>query len=477
MQYMGDISKIHGRDVPPVDCIIGGSPCQDLSVAGKRAGLDGDCSGLFMEQIRIVREMRENHGTAYPRFMVWENVCGAMSSNGGKDFGKVLEACVRIPEPEAPAVPVPEKGWPGAGLLYDQLGRWSVAWRIHDAQFWGVPQRRRRIALVADFGGLAAPEVLFIRKSLSGNTEACRTPWETASRSAESSAGKAGGGLNCGQCYVFKGGNGAKAGISLSNRVAPTLTSAGSGTNQAPTICIQGNCIDRADTAKCNGCGWHEDVSYTLNTIDRPAVYDTRGNGNTEVAYTIVGDHESHVSDYTTIVMETGQSHTEILNGISPTLNCNHEQPVVIGLDSNHGAHVDRSGTIRSHEGGGASENVYAYGKIRRLTPLECERLQGYPDGWTDIGEWYDSRGKLHKTSDSARYKALGNSIALPFWKWLIKRISSQYERDVKMASLFDGIGGFPYLWEQINGVGSCLWASEINEFCIAVTKKRIGQV
>lgn len=112
---------------------------------------------------------------------------------------------------------------------------------------------------------------------------------------------------------------------------------------------------------------------------------------------------------------------------------------------------------------------------VRRLTPLECERLQGYPDGWTDIGEWTDSKGKVRQTTDSARYKALGNSIGLPPWKWVLKRISAQYERDATMASLFDGIGGFPYLWEQLNGKGTCLWASEIEEFCIAVTEKRIN--
>ena len=112
---------------------------------------------------------------------------------------------------------------------------------------------------------------------------------------------------------------------------------------------------------------------------------------------------------------------------------------------------------------------------VRRLTPLECERLQGYPDGWTDIGEWTDSNGKKHQTSDAARYKALGNSIALPPWKWVLKRICACYERDATMASLFDGIGGFPYLWEQLNGKGTCLWASEIEEIPIAVTKARIG--
>lgn len=113
---------------------------------------------------------------------------------------------------------------------------------------------------------------------------------------------------------------------------------------------------------------------------------------------------------------------------------------------------------------------------VRRLTPLECERLQGYPDGWTDIGEWVDSKGKKHKEADSPRYKALGNSIAPPFWKWLLKRISAQYERDATLGSLFDGIGGFPYCWERVNGKGSARWASEIEEFPMAVTKLRFGE-
>ena len=179
MIHLGDITKIRGDEIPPVDCITGGSPCQDLSVAGKRAGLEGERSGLFMEQIRIVKEMRERDRRAgrtawavRPRFMVWENVPGAFSSNGGKDFQAVLTEIVKIVEPDAPDVPLPEKGrWPKAGCIYDEMGRWSVAWRVHDAQFWGVPQRRKRIALVADFAGLAAPEVCFVRAGLSRDPE------------------------------------------------------------------------------------------------------------------------------------------------------------------------------------------------------------------------------------------------------------------------------------------------------------------
>ena len=120
-----------------------------------------------------------------------------------------------------------------------------------------------------------------------------------------------------------------------------------------------------------------------------------------------------------------------------------------------------------SNEGGGQGMET----AVRRLTPLECERLQGFPDGWTDIGEWTDTKGKKHKEADSPRYKALGNSIATPFWFYLLRRISAQYERPATLGSLFDGIGGFPYCWEKCNGEGTAIWASEIEEFPIAVTK------
>lgn len=128
---------------------------------------------------------------------------------------------------------------------------------------------------------------------------------------------------------------------------------------------------------------------------------------------------------------------------------------------------------------GGGSEKMSENQKmiVRRLTPLECERLQGFPDGWTDIGEWTDTQGKVHKeSSDSARYKALGNSIAIPFWFYLLRRISAQYERPATLGSLFDGIGGFPLCWERCNGKGTAIWASEIEPFCIAVTKRHFPE-
>ena len=192
MKHLGDITKINGAEASPVNVIIGGSPCQDLSVAGKRAGLAGERSGLFMEQLRIIKEMRKadaDRGRTgkdiRPRFMVWENVPGAFSSNKGADFGAVLQETIRVICEEVPVVPMPNKGWPLAGCLYGEGGDWSLAWRVFDAQFWGVPQRRRRIALVADFGGLTAPEILFERKGVSGYYPQGRTPWETATRPVE----------------------------------------------------------------------------------------------------------------------------------------------------------------------------------------------------------------------------------------------------------------------------------------------------
>ena len=198
MKHLGDITKIKGTEVDPVNVIIGGSPCQGLSIAGKCLGLKDERSGLFMEQIRLIKEMREADAKRgrtgkeiRPRFTVWENVPGAFSSNKGADFGAVLQETIKVVCEEAPAVPMPKNGWPTSGCLTDVGGKWSIAWRVFDAQFFGVPQRRRRIALVADFGGLSAPEILFERESVSGNSPQSRTPWETLTRNAESGVGTA----------------------------------------------------------------------------------------------------------------------------------------------------------------------------------------------------------------------------------------------------------------------------------------------
>ena len=197
IKHLGDITKINGAEIEPVWCITGGSPCQDLSIAGKRAGLAGERSGLFVEQIRIVREMREHDRRIgrtgefiRPRYMVWENVPGALSSNGGEDFRTVLEMCVCVCEPNA-SIPRPADGkWKSAGIIAGDT--WSVAWRIHDAQYWGVPQRRRRIALVADFGGKTAGEILFEREGVSGHSPQSGNARKAAAGDATNSIGATG---------------------------------------------------------------------------------------------------------------------------------------------------------------------------------------------------------------------------------------------------------------------------------------------
>ena len=199
MKHYGDITKINGAEIEPVDVITGGSPCQDLSVAGKRAGLQGERSGLFMEQMRIVKEMRlhdRQSGRAAwairPRYMVWENVPGAFSSGKpkGSDFAAVLEEIIKVCEPDANlCVCVPDNGWTKSGCYYSSDGRWSIAWRVHDAQFWGVPQRRKRIALVADFAGLSAPEILFERKGLRWDPEESGETRQGTAERIESSSG------------------------------------------------------------------------------------------------------------------------------------------------------------------------------------------------------------------------------------------------------------------------------------------------
>lgn len=543
MKHLGDIAKINGAEIEIVDVITGGSPCQDLSIAGKRAGLAGARSGLFMEQVRIVKEMREHDRAngrtgdmVRPRYMVWENVPGAFSSNKGRDFAAVLEEIIRIAEPEAPDIEVPEKGWNTWGGYHDEVGgRWSVAWRVHDAQYWGVPQRRRRISIVADFGGDTAGEILFERKSVSGHPAESGTAGERLAGTAENGASYA--------VRIRGGCDGGGKGALVQTEKSGML---GTGNDQT-IFCLQGNAIDRADTTGCNGKGWREDTCYTVNTIDRPAVCAGFKLGNSEQSRSIGYAEEQSP----TLNAECGGNKPAVLclndqggnvmgvsHDVSGTLRAQEHghQPTV--LDMSHACDVirdcgevapslqarmgtggnqipltyqDVTGTLSpgAHAGSYNGQDAYndmlvcgatpdvahalrarascSYREdaetypvqnmiVRRLTPMECERLQGYPDGWTDIGEWMDSKGKRRKDADSPRYKALGNSIALPFWDFLAKRISAQYLRPVTMGSLFDGIGGFPLVFERHNGKGTARWASEIEEFPIAVTKLRFGE-
>lgn len=624
MIHLRDITKIDGHTAPVVDCIIGGSPCQDLSIAGKREGLAGARSGLFMEQIRIAKEMREEDrrrgrtGNAIrPRYMVWENVPGAFSSNKGEDFKAVLEEIIRIAEPEAPDIPLPPKGkWPMADAYYGD--GWSVAYRVLDAQFWGVPQRRRRIHLVADFGGRSAPWILFVHKSLSGDID--QIP-----QAGEAAAGGAGGGAGKAVSLRIRGGCAGGKGALITEEASGTISCHNdqtifclndqggqimgisenvSGTLRAeehghqPIIFSSG--FDPQMGAKAQGIGYEEETAPTLTAgkvhgVLEKKIYENHGQdgrlkGPLEVAPTISQKFGTGGNN-TPLVMSFKGGAGAKAGGIdlqeeeSPTLTAagsgTNRVPLVYTqqkfghykagevastLTANNGTrHTGESLIVEtmtpwdvqsgriygtdgvaptlSSNGGKAGLNRQGFltqDRVRRLTPLECERLQGYPDGWTVLpmiedmsdagyefwkatlfekteregkarlsetgalevwrfipghgdseGSWENThKNYKHKTkkqmvvwynrsfcvdTDSARYKAMGNSIALPSWRWVLKRISAMYEREATMASLFDGVGGFPLIWEQINGQGSCLWASEIELFPIAVTRYRFG--
>ena len=552
MIHLGDITLIKGNEAPTVDCIIGGSPCQDLSLAGKRAGLAGARSGLYMEQIRIIKEMREQDVLrgrtdvdVRPRYMVWENVPGAFSTNQGKDFAAVLEEAIRIAEPEAPDVPVPEKGWPTAGCFMGEC--WSIAWRVLDAQFWGtsdkpLPQRRRRIALVADFGGLSAPEILFVRKSLSGNLE----PGKPKGKEAPGDAGEGSGGAVPCTLKIRGGCEGGGKGALIQEDKSATLSTLQDQTLFQPVTYGIGSyhsnamksdnphsgiyVADTSRTLDALNCGYPgcnqggmavvQSVTFEPGIAKREGghiyegVSDTiranAGDNQMAVAYSIENhpadsrvdiDESGKVQTLTSrmgtgggnvpMVMEPITIHGESVTGTllardykgagrwdSLDKDAMKANLVVAGVDCRNATeYPEMNATLQSDAAHNLNSNNVVRVKhiVRRLTPLECERLQGFPDGWTDIGEWIDSKGKKHKEADSPRYKALGNSIATPPWKWVLKRLCACYERDATMASLFDGIGGFPYIWEQLNGKGSCLWASEIEEFPMAVTKLRFG--
>ena len=364
-----------------------------------------------------------------------------------------------------PPVSVPQNGWPTSGCIVGD--EWSLAWRVLDAQFWGVPQRRRRIALVADFAGQSAPEILFEREIVSGDSKPGEAPREGTPGAAAAGTYPA---------------------------IARSITARYDGSpciDRGPNIvfCLQGNGIDRAETAGCNGRGWKEDVSYTLNTIDRPAVCAAFKLGNGERARSIGYAEEQSP----TLNAECGGNKPAILDmthandvirecgDIVPTPQTRmgsggNQVPLTYGIgngQANEAAYMteERAQTLNTMHDTQAC--LTQYGVIRRLTPLECERLQGFPDGWTDIGAWTDTKGQVHKeSSDSARYRALGNSIAIPPWTYVLRRLSLfTGSAHPTMASLFDGIGGFPLIWQRLNGEGTCLWASEIEEFPIAVTK------
>nr|DAJ71298.1 MAG TPA: Cytosine specific methyltransferase [Caudoviricetes sp.] len=540
MKHYGDISQMDGGKIEPVDIITFGSPCTDMSVAGRRAGLEGQQSVLFYQAIRIIKEMRCATNGKYPRYIVWENVPGAFSSNSGEDFKAVLEAVIGVAEPDA-QVPMPEKNrWPYADCYMGD--RWSVAYRVLDAQFWGVPQRRKRIYLVADFADGRAFDILFKSEGLSGYSAEGFRSWQRTAGSAADRTGTASLCLNDqgGQrmdvtddvtatlrteahhppCVLESAGfcteHSAKsrsigyeeetsptlragvvpAAVALENHPADsrisilednkvqTLTSRmGTGGGNVPLVmgnhvcaygisakdsnamksanphsgiyeaetsrtldgnggnpgcnqggiavvesyAIQGSMIGRDNKNGPQGDGINEEVSFTLNTVDRHAVY----------------------------AMTTG-SFTQVAEDKAPTvLARDYKDPTAvcygIGRDTfNQGKNAKFAPTFEEElqptlvaKGPGAIQSGYT---VRRLTPTECARLQGFPDWWCDdlgiaeptmedIRHWYDvfethrnivsssTKPKSLKQiakwlrdphSDAAEYKMWGNGVALP---------------------------------------------------------------
>ena len=586
MEHVGDITKLNGAELPPVDIITFGSPCQGLSMAGKRFGLSDPRSGLFAEAIRIIREMREATNGKYPTWAIWENVPGAMSSNKGLDFKAVLEAFTEA------EIPFPRFGkWSNAGMV--RSGGVDLAWCVYNSQYFGVAQRRRRIFLVADFGGERAGEILFIPKSLRGYFEACGTPrqgaaayalrgadstatetgignmldkpnclnpWDTQQSRVFTDAGQAptlagadgGGGRNpagllCTAGFLHNAGAKARSigfkeersltlagnlpsvvclndqggesinvekipqsptlrseihgnlpivckavgvhqnqsgdvnasdtaytlttastssarnaplvahelyginattigraphnggnGLGVNKETAPTLTAtdrhavggcvhpdiagtlcaSGAGlsrsggmdseTDLCIAYCLQGSMIGRKDKNGPFGYGVNEDVSFTLNTIDRHAV-TAIGHAESE-AHTFIQERSDKFREGEIASTQTARQHKDSTDLVCTAVDCRNYKEI-----------GDISGTLQAKNAPGYSlnfQNPVRTGYIvRRLTPTECERLQGYPDGWTAFGH----DGKV--MSDTARYMMLGNSVAVPCVAYILMGI------------------------------------------------------
>lgn len=530
MKHLGDVSKVKGGEIEPVDIITFGSPCQDMSIAGKRAGLKhadmGDDettrSGLFLEAIRIIKEMREATNGVYPRYAIWENVPGAFSSNRGEDFRTVLEEFIRVKEKDAVMPAVPQAGWAYADCISGD--GWSIAYRVFDAQYWGVPQRRRRIYLVADFRGECAQEILFKRESLRGYFEAGRMPWQGIAADAQNCVGTAIGIDRAGKClttYSFDSlsSNSMKSKNPHSGcravEIAKTLDTGypDPSKNQGGIAIVEKIILDDQGGQQISVCTdgksptlraeAHGNAPYVINK--KTLVYDTRGNGAGETVPTITGDHNNRITDYTALCCEAvvydGANITSPLNKTNPqagdpwhTISTDSRNYIVHCLQGNGIDRADTAGcngkgvcedkcytlntidrhavcfpqqaynkfiqedieaTLKASGGtyGGGSENLVAEQSfstiryiVRRLTPTECARLQGFPSWWgivnpvenltdEDYAFWLDVRNtyaeingkatkeytreqmlawynKLH--SDSAEYKMWGNGIALP---------------------------------------------------------------
>lgn len=519
MKHLGDINKLNGADLEPVTIIAGGSPCQDMSIAGKREGLDGSRSNLFREQIRIIKEMRESDRTAgrtgtqiRPRYMVWENVPGAFSSNKGKDFQAVLQEIVSITDEES-NVPLPPKGkWQTAGCIMGD--HFSIAWRVLDAQYWGVPQRRKRIYLVADFGGNTAPKILFEREGLSGNFTESREAWQRTAGDIKTGTHKAG--TDDVECYDISD----RRRVADKSEVSPTLTTKmGTGGNNVPivlenhpqdcrvTIAEDGNVPTLTSRMGTGGGGNVPMIMNEVRAVDQRNLSlgndkseTLHGSGHGSSVGTIIEPMALHITQDPTVFEgkapcltqgnpKTGQATvgvaipiadkaTRYKGGGSTRNNDGSANGLGIGepgAPANTLTAADRHGVacfaqqaigeyeesekascLKRRDYKDSTDLILWEYIIRRLTPLECCRLQGFPDNWAeelgiteptqeDIDHWREvfrtqmeamGESKKEKTdnqickwlkdpeSDSAKYKMWGNGIALPCAMFVMEGIS-----------------------------------------------------
>lgn len=484
-----------------------------MSQAGKREGLAGERSGLFLEMIRVITEMREATNGEYPKFAIWENVRGAFSSSKGEDFRCVLERFARIVEPDVP-IPRPsgKNGkWAKSGAISGN--GWSLAWRLFDAKYWGVAQRRQRIALVMDFGGQRASEILFERTSMSGDSCESVPAWKTFARTPETSI--------AGYDRVVESGYS----VTGDAESEGTGRSGGKGTGrvlesdhrETSTRCTEPAAYTLKIRSGCEGGGKgalvQTELSATISTLQdqtliclaknpslhnlkqKICVLNDQGGSVMNVSYDIVGTLRAQEHGHQPIVFESHSQDARYTQqgDTSPTCTAQwgtggNNMPLVIEKKAFAMQRIgeykesEQASTMKSRDYKDATDLITEKETknlrwiVRRLTPMEDERLQGFPDGWTDIGDWFDENGKKHKTSDAARYKALGNSIALPQWYWIFQKMKPYIGEDPTLGSLFDGIGGFPLVFESTYGEGTATWGSEIEPFCVAVTKKRFGE-
>ena len=396
VKHYGDVSKLNGADLEPVDVITFGSPCQDMSVAGKRAGLDGARSGLFFQAVRIIKAMRAKYQK--PRFIVWKNVRGALSSAGGDDFRRVLEEICNVKKSDV-SVPKPEK-WNSSGLIVGD--DFSVAWRILDAQYWGVPQRRKRIYLVADFDGDSAGKVLFKSEGVSGHSEKMQAARKDFARTAQNGAGETGWGK---EVLNDQGGSA----ISVEHDLSPTLRAE---THQHLPI-VYGLCSYESNSMKSSNP--HSGIyrADTARTLDINGGSPACNQGGMLVLF----DNHRKTSPGDLYSMNKSSRFTHAMPDQAGTLVAtDYKCPPIVNTDW----------------------------RVRMITPLECARLQGFPDWWTDgltdenpsdaevtkwqgiFDEYCDINGKKRKTAsqirkwlmaeptDAAKYKMWGNGVALP---------------------------------------------------------------